>query len=504
MNELKEKSNKKYLENLGLNADIINNEVFYIEDINSLDISDIKKRIHSPVYYVVEDKNYFICDQKNNIFSNSNIYNSKVITQGKHRIYICEHPLMALALRNKNENAVYVKKDAEKELINLIDKYATTSLFIFDGNKYEQTKKFCDEKNMKYVDVNYKFVNYITSIDNYIEKVNFEINRLIESYNLDNSSFGYSKKMEEYINSKNGKNIYKTGFDKLDEQLKGGFRSELIIIGAVSSLGKTTFVLQLADQMAKDGKDVLIFSLEMSRYELMAKSISRESYVLNKNNQDKEMNALTTLDILENNVDKNKENQFHILDKSKKKYNRYSDHIFIHEGSTEMNIEYIKEVVNNHIRITGEKPVVIIDYLQILASQNDRLNEKQITDNNVGQLKTISRDRDIPIIVISSFNRESYNSSVSMLSFKESGAIEYTSDVLIGLQNAEMDYHQNHKKEQKNNFLKNMREDNYRKADEGQGIDVELKILKRRNSAPGKVSFTFYPKYNFFEEKTRI
>jgi len=66
----------------------------------------------------------------------------------------------------------------------------------------------------------------------------------------------------------------KTGFGELDAALDGGLYEGLYIVGAISSLGKTTFVLQLADQIAQRGHDVLIFSLEMSRFELMAKSIS--------------------------------------------------------------------------------------------------------------------------------------------------------------------------------------------------------------------------------------
>jgi replicative DNA helicase len=57
--------------------------------------------------------------------------------------------------------------------------------------------------------------------------------------------------------------------------LDDGLYEGLYIVGAMSSLGKTTFVTQIGDQIANNGTDVLIFSLEMSRYELMAKSISR-------------------------------------------------------------------------------------------------------------------------------------------------------------------------------------------------------------------------------------
>lgn len=74
-----------------------------------------------------------------------------------------------------------------------------------------------------------------------------------------------------------------TGFYSLDNTLDGGLYEGLYIIGAITSLGKTTLALQIADQIADSGRDVLIFSLEMARTELMSKSISR----------------LTLLDVLE-------------------------------------------------------------------------------------------------------------------------------------------------------------------------------------------------------------
>ena len=81
--------------------------------------------------------------------------------------------------------------------------------------------------------------------------------------------------------------IWATGFTELDELLDGGFLGgNLILLGAISSLGKTTFALQIAENIASAGKDVLIFSLEMSKNELNAKSISRNTYRLTDDDKD--------------------------------------------------------------------------------------------------------------------------------------------------------------------------------------------------------------------------
>lgn len=70
-----------------------------------------------------------------------------------------------------------------------------------------------------------------------------------------------------------------TGFPTLDKALDGGFYDGLYVLGAVSSLGKTAFCMQMADALARQRRDVLVFSLEMTAFELMARSISRESFL---------------------------------------------------------------------------------------------------------------------------------------------------------------------------------------------------------------------------------
>ena len=67
---------------------------------------------------------------------------------------------------------------------------------------------------------------------------------------------------------------YPTGFLELDKALAGGFVAGLHCIGAISSLGKTTFVLQMAENMASVGTPVILFSLEMRPEQLVTKSVS--------------------------------------------------------------------------------------------------------------------------------------------------------------------------------------------------------------------------------------
>jgi len=283
--------------------------------------------------------------------------------------------------------------------------------------------------------------------------------------------------------------VISTGFKNLDSILDGGLYEGLYILGAISSLGKTTLALQLADNLAKAGQDVLIFSLEMARSELMAKSISRLTYLL----ADKKTDAKTTRGITAGaRYEKYSKTEQALINKAIGKYMDYVQHIYIHEGIGDIGINKVKDIVQQHISITGNRPIVIIDYLQILAPYDMRASDKQNTDKAVLELKRLSRDNKIPVLGISSFNRESYRDNggtnkgkVSMTDFKESGALEYSADVLMGLEFGGAGSKEYSEKEEKR---KDPRE-------------IRLVVLKNRNGrAWVTAGFKYYPLFNYYQE----
>lgn len=267
-----------------------------------------------------------------------------------------------------------------------------------------------------------------------------------------------------------------TGFKALDKSLNGGLIAGLYCIGAVSSLGKTTFALQIADNIAKNGKDVLIFSLEMSKNELIAKSISRCTSYTER--------PQTAIDVM-NYKTQNTSNQAVISQAINEYHSTVSKNLFIREGQGKTTAKDIHEQAEKHLENRGSAPVIILDYLQILSPIDDRATDKQNIDTAILTLKQLSRDLNTPVIVINSFNRDSYDKTVAEKSFKESGAIEYSSDVLIGLQLQKIG---------KLDITALKRQD-IRK--------VELIILKNRNGVVGdKINFDFKAKYNVFTDKT--
>lgn len=277
-----------------------------------------------------------------------------------------------------------------------------------------------------------------------------------------------------------------TGFTNLDEVLEGGLYEGLYILGAISSLGKTTLALQIADQIASAGGNVLIFSLEMARTELMAKSISRLTLLDVLQNKGDMRDAKTTRGITTGtrwiNYSKKEKD---LIYRAIKAYGGYAGNIYIHEGIGDIGTSQIRETVQKHIQFTGKKPVVLIDYVQILAPADVRATDKQNTDKAVLELKRLSRDFKIPVLGISSFNRANYSVAVTMEAFKESGSLEYGSDVLIGLQL---------KGAGVKGFDVNQAKQKYPR-------EIELVVLKNRNGATGKViDFEYYPLFNYFRE----
>jgi KaiC/GvpD/RAD55 family RecA-like ATPase/5S rRNA maturation endonuclease (ribonuclease M5) len=266
-----------------------------------------------------------------------------------------------------------------------------------------------------------------------------------------------------------------TGFDKLDSSLDRGLYEGLIVLGAIPSLGKTTFALQMALQMAEAGNHVYFYSLEQSARELTIKLLSNKmskpiadirriawSFCKNQNISEQDYNEFVKAsDSL------HKLNNFRIIERCR-------------------SAEAIAKDVQRRYYRTGEQAMIIIDYLQILETPGARLTDKQAVDQNITALKRLSADFHVPVMAISNLNRENYDKDITMKAFKESGGIEYSTDVLLGMQFTAM-------RENKDNIdLDQLKAANPRK--------VQIKILKNRNGQIGKpINFDYNAMLNQFQ-----
>lgn len=285
-----------------------------------------------------------------------------------------------------------------------------------------------------------------------------------------------------------GSGTTRTGFTYLDEKSSGGLFPGLYAIGAISSLGKTTLIHQMADQMAANGQDVLFFSLEQSRLELASKSLARMTAKVDYGS------ALTSLEIRRGVTRQGEAARF--LPNCITDYTRtVGDHLNVIEGGFRYTVEKLCDYVLQYMEDHQTGPVVIVDYLQILNTDKKLSTRRDEIDHIVSMLKILSAKLNIPVIVISSVNRANYLTPVDFESFKESGGIEYTADVVWGLQLACLE----DKLFDKGSITE--KRERIKRAKGSTPREVQLVCLKNRYGITDwKVDFKYYPQFDLFKE----
>lgn len=282
--------------------------------------------------------------------------------------------------------------------------------------------------------------------------------------------------MQEFVSCGNLKSGYKN-LDMVTNLYPG-----LYVLGAISSLGKTTFVHQLCDQLAEAGHKVLFFSLEQSTLELATKSLSR---IMARKDASK---AMTSLQIRKHGTDPRVLNATDV-------YATYADNMMIAECTYKATINTIEQTVESYIAKTGKKPVVVVDYLQVIRPPEDsRMSSKDLIDMYVQRLKQLQSANKLVLIVISSLNRQNYLTQIDFESFKESGGIEYTADVVWGLQLEVLHdsiFNSQAKVNEKRQKVKEAKAANPRR--------IELVCLKNRFGISSySCMFDYYPQFDFF------
>lgn len=360
----------------------------------------------------------------------SQLYHKKTLKEATKPIFITEGELDALSIITVGGEALGLGSTANyRQLIELLKTQKPAQPLILaldndpDGEKTtEELIKELDRLQIPFYRLNpygdKKDANealladreaFISAIQG-AERIEEEALEAEKEDYLSNSTANHLQKFIDGIADSVNTPYIPTGFKKLDSILEGGLYEGLYIVGAISSLGKTTLITQIADQIAEAGEDVLIFSLEMARSEIMAKSISRLTMLDVLQNGGNMSNAKTTRGITTGSRYSNySQTEKELIQRSILSYGAYAKNIYISEGIGDIGTEQIREAVRKHILFTGKKPVIVIDYLQILAPADIRATDKQNTDKAVMELKRISRDYKIPVIGISSFNRANYS-----------------------------------------------------------------------------------------------
>ena len=276
-----------------------------------------------------------------------------------------------------------------------------------------------------------------------------------------------------------------TGFRGLDAKLSGGLHAGVYVLGAVPSLGKTSLAWQIADNIAAGGRPVVFYSLEMSRFEMVSKAISRHAV------------DVCGVDCAPSALDVRMGRQPVTVEKAAQAFAASSaSNLTVVEGGLDLTVSGICYDVAQRLG-DGGRPVVFVDYLQILRSGDPRTDadDKRRTDEAMRQLKQLSAAHGLVVVVVSSLNRSNYGDSMSFEAFKESGGIEYTADVILGLQ------------------LRCLTEPGYRAADtsgkrelveaEKQATPRRLRLLclKNRSGLTGwNIDLDYFPRCDLFRE----
>lgn len=296
-----------------------------------------------------------------------------------------------------------------------------------------------------------------------------------------------------------------TGFYELDELLDGGLYEDLYILMAGTGHGKTALTLQLADTIAKTDRRVLFYNLEMANDELIARSISRESFLVSLEEKAVDL-ALSARDVTD--VSRFKDftpKQRSIFQEAVNRYREYCDNVVFHEALGYFDTEKIDAEMEYYVKRDGKAPVVMLDYLQMLSlgitlnSDRKNLTERQAIDKAIYDLKSVSRKYRTTVFVLSSMNRnaqdEDSNKAITQSGGKESGNIEYTAGTLFSL-----DY-----KNRKKFGVKPKKDDpdqhSYSEPEEANKVPREMRLFvhKNRYGTPKQdVLLDYFSRYNLF------
>jgi len=272
---------------------------------------------------------------------------------------------------------------------------------------------------------------------------------LIENFEVFNKDYPEEKTVD-LVQKRTG---ISTGISDLDRILTGLNPSDLIILAARPSMGKTSFCLNIAANIAfKEKLPVAIFSLEMSKEQITQKIISSEA-------------EISTIRLKTGDIDKD---QWKKIAKTIGKL--YDAPIYIDDATNLTPIEIrakVRRLKAEHKRLG----CVIIDYLQLMETKASEVNRVQEIAKITRALKSLAREMDVPVIALSQLSRtveQRQNKRPQLSDLRESGSIEQDADIVMFIYR-----------------------DEYYNPDSDKKKVAEILISKNRNGETGKVELYF-------------
>lgn len=356
------------------------------------------------------------------------------------------------------------------EIMATLDMFASTANFdyyidiLFEKAKARQLIEFIDDIKKKIYEGN--------DVYETVDETEKKIKELAASRRVSDMSSS-----EEFVNEalarimmlsqSKGVTGIQSGFEYLDKITNGFQKSDLIILAARPSVGKTAFALNVAVNAAtKYKKSVAIFSLEMSKGQLSNRMLSLKSNV--EANKIRDGKGITNPDWAKLDA---------AADEIKKASLQVEDSALIK----------VNEIFAKCRKMKNEKglDLVIVDYLQLISGnrRNNTTNREQEVAEISRSLKQLARELDVPVIALSQLSRkvEDSNREPVLADLRESGSIEQDADIVMFL-------HREKKKDDE---------------EESELKDIKLIIAKHRNGSIGTVNLAFNGKYSQFYSKVK-
>ncbi len=292
-----------------------------------------------------------------------------------------------------------------------------------------------------------------------------------------------------------------TGIPSLDKALGGGLYPCIHVLGAMPATGKSTLAVQIAENVALAGHDVLYFGMEMSKEAIVSRSLSKLTFIVSVASfHGSYEHAMDSRHVLYydrrlayekySNMPDCKEkkklfNDLKVFDDANKMYTNYGYRMIPISGI--FSGDDVIKMVENHLKATGVVPAVFVDYLQIMGNPR-ALGDKQAVDANIKGLVPVVAKYKMPLVIISSLNRVGYD-TMNMTAYSSSSGIESYAEVLMML--------------------------TYERAgQEGFCVDVEKHLFPRKmkiaflknryGDDSATVLLDYYAKYNYFTDHKMV
>ena len=267
--------------------------------------------------------------------------------------------------------------------------------------------------------------------------------------------------IEKHYHDKNAFTGIPSGFTKLDSMTSGFQPSELIIIGARPSMGKTALALSMAQYIAIQKKiPTGFFSLEMSYQQIGQRLLSQEARI-SAGKLRSGMLKMEDFGKLQEAAGRCYESPLYIVDTPNMKL---------------LDLRAMARKMKQQLDIQ----IIFIDYLTLITSENTTIPRHEQIAEISRSLKSLARELNIPVVALSQVKRDVEGREPTLADLRESGSIEQDADVVM--------------------FIHRDRKEASDASDEP--LDTKLILSKQRNGPIGSVEIIFIPYYTKFENKS--